>query len=211
MCRNCGDFEGRCRCGRGKILLRSDVRVKISKFLSGLLRHFASDFRIEIDEDGWAKVDDVLKLLKERYGIGKTHLDLIVEFDKKRRFEMKNGVIRARYGHSIAVNTDWSEDCSVPSKLYHATSPKNLRSIMQKGLLPMSRREVHMCTTPEEAIEVGVRHSKTPALIEIDARGVVENGIKIRKKGSVYTADFIPPKFLRVVFVCNSELSLKNC
>lgn len=40
-CEQCGYFEGKCGCGKGKIILRFGQRVKISKFLSGLLRHFA--------------------------------------------------------------------------------------------------------------------------------------------------------------------------
>ncbi len=40
ICKRCGEFEGRCECGRGEILLKSEDRRRISKFLSGLLRHF---------------------------------------------------------------------------------------------------------------------------------------------------------------------------
>lgn len=97
----------------------------MSKFLSGILRHFGEEFGIEVDEEGWARVEDVLRVLKERYGIGRKHLELIVKFDKKERFEIRNGKIRAKYGHSIAVNTAWSEGGDIPAKLYHATSPEN--------------------------------------------------------------------------------------
>jgi len=199
VCKNCGEFEDRCACGKGKVLLSSEDRIKISKFLSGILRHFGKDFGIDIDGDGWARVEDVLRVLKERYGIGKRQLELIVNFDKKGRFEIRNDKIRAKYGHSIAVNTAWSESREIPAKLYHATSPKNVESIVGRGLLPMRRREVHMCATPEEAIEVGKRHSKNPVLIEIDAEGAMRSGIEIRKKGRVYTADNVPPEFLTVV------------
>lgn len=198
ICKNCGEFEGRCECGKGRILLRSEDRVRVSKFLSGILRHFGRKFGIKIDKDGWADFEDVLKVLKERYGLGRKQLELIVKFDKKGRFEMRNGRIRARYGHSIEVNTSWSENGVIPSKLYHATSPQNLESIRKRGLLPMKRREVHMCATPHEAIEVGIRHSRNPALILVDAKRAMEAGIEIRKKGRVYTADFIPPEFIRI-------------
>lgn len=197
-CKRCGEFEGRCECGKGRILLDSEKRRKVSKFLSGILRHFAEEFGIEVDEEGWARVEDVLRVLKERYGVGRKHLELIVKFDKKGRFEIRNGKIRAKYGHSLAVNTAWSESGDIPAKLYHATSPENLESIVERGLLPMKRREVHMCATPEEAIEVGKRHAKNPILIEIDAEPALKAGIEIRKKGRVYTADHIPPNFLRV-------------
>nr|WP_230972461.1 RNA 2'-phosphotransferase [Archaeoglobus neptunius] len=198
VCRNCGEFEGKCGCGRGKVILSAKDRIRVSKFLSGILRHFGRDFGISIDEEGWATVDNVLEVLKERFNIGRKQLELIVKFDRKSRFEIKNGKIRARYGHSIPIKTDWSESDEIPDLLYHATSPANIDSIMAKGLLPLKRREVHMCATPEEAFEVGRRHSKNPVLIEINAGEMRKAGIKVRKKGKIYTADFVPPEFLKI-------------
>ncbi len=210
-CRRCGDFEGSCKCGKGNVLLNSQKRERVSKFLSGLLRHFPDKFGLRVDENGWAKVDDVVKVLKSRYGVGKKQIELIAKFDRKRRFEIKDGRIRARYGHSIVVNTDWTESSDIPERLYHATSPANLGKILKEGLKPMKRREVHMCATPDEAVEVGRRHAKNPVLIEIDAKRAVRSGIRIRKKGEVYTADHIPPEFLRAkeIQVVNKEISLQ--
>ncbi len=210
-CRRCGDFEGTCECGRGKILLDAVKREKVSKFLSGLLRHFPDKFGLKVDENGWADIEDVVKILKSKYRVGRKQIDLIVKFDRKRRFEIKDGRIRARYGHSIAVNTDWTESAEIPEKLYHATSPANIGRILKEGLRPMKRREVHMCATPDEAIEVGKRHAKNPVLMEIDAVSAMKSGIKIRKKGEVYTADLVPPEFLRVgeIQVVNKEISLQ--
>ncbi len=198
-CRACGDFEGRCRCGKGRILLSYDKRVAVSKFLSGLLRHYAKKFGVKVDEHGWADLSEVTKIVREKYGVGRKAIELIVKFDEKGRFEIRNGRIRARYGHSIDVVTDWSESDAIPDKLYHATPAKNLRSIMKYGLLPMKRKEVHMCETQHEAIEVGRRHCSDPVLLEIDAKKAVASGISIRKKGKVYTADRIPPEFIKVL------------
>ncbi|MBE8539543.1 RNA 2'-phosphotransferase [Geoglobus acetivorans] len=198
-CEKCGFFEYRCGCGRGKILISGRDRVRVSKFLSGLLRHYPDRFGIALDRRGYAKLEDVLGVLRKRYGIGEMELRAIVELDRKRRFELVDGRIRARYGHSVDVEVRWTEDKSIPEKLYHATSPENLGSILKSGLLPMRRREVHMTATPEEAVEVGMRHSNAPVLIEIDAGEMVKDGIDVRKKGRVFTADRVPPDYLRVV------------
>ncbi len=198
ICKNCGYFEGRCRCGKGRILLKSEDRVKISKFMSGLLRHFGREFGIEIDEEGWADLDEVAKIIKNRYGVGRKAIELIAAFDKKGRFEIRDGKIRARYGHSMKVNTRWSENGRIPRKLYHATDPRNLRSIMERGLLPMKRLEVHMCANPDDALEVGKRHCNYPVLLEIDAEKAIKDGIEIRKKGKMYTADYIPPEYIKL-------------
>lgn len=198
VCNACGYFEGRCRCGKGEIILKADQRVRVSKFLSGLLRHFASNFDLKIDVEGWARIKDVEKILRERYGVGRKEIELIVMFDKKGRFEIKNDRIRARYGHSLKVRTDWSESDDIPPKLYHATDPQRLPSIFEKGLLPMKRIEVHLCDNPDDAVDVGKRHCNLPALLEIDARKMIESGYRIRKKGRIYTTDFVPPKFIRL-------------
>ncbi len=199
ICKRCGYFEGRCACGKGKILLKAEDRVKVSKFLSGLLRHFAGDFGVQLDREGWARLEGVVRVVRERFNVGRAAIELIAAFDAKRRFEIRDGKIRARYGHSIPVDKDWSESDEVPEKLYHATHPRNVKSILEKGLLPMRRIEVHMCERPEEALEVGRRHCSEPVLLEIDANKAEKAGIRIRKKGRVYTADRIPPEFIKVV------------
>lgn len=198
-CENCDPFEGQCSCGNGKVLITPREMTRVSKFLSGLLRHYPEKFGISVDENGFAKMGEVVRVLRDRYGIGEAELRAIVALDRKRRFEISDGRIRARYGHSIDVNVRWSEGSAVPERLYHATAPENVPSIMKYGLLPMRRKEVHMTSIEGEAIEVGLRHSKTPVLLEIDAKRMVEDGLEIRKKGEVFTADHVPPDYIRVI------------
>ncbi len=197
VCERCGEFEGRCECGRGRIVIDGRRRVTVSKFLSGLLRHYPQSFGVEVDGEGWADLKDVLRVLRERYGVGRRELELIVKFDPKGRFEIRGNRIRARYGHSINVNVKWSEDAEIPPTLYHGTHPANVPSIMREGLKPMRRREVHLSGSVEDALEVGRRHHSNPAVLVIDAKGMMEEGLEIRKKGRVYTTDFVPPKFIR--------------
>lgn len=201
ICETCGEFEGRCGCGRGRIVLDGARRERISKFLSGLLRHFPESFEIEVDKEGWADLMKVAQILKRRYGVEPDAISLVVKFDPKGRFELKNGKIRARYGHTIEVETEWGEISAqeVPARLYHGTAPEKLSSILEKGLLPMKRREVHLSESIKDAFEVGRRHSRTPVILEIDAEKLVKSGIQIRRKGRVYTISHVPPGFIRVL------------
>ncbi len=199
ICERCGSFEGRCRCGRGKVILDGKKREMVSKFLSGLLRHFPQSFGVKVDREGWARIEDVERVLMERYGVGRKEIELIVKFDPKGRFEIRGDMIRARYGHSIDVNVKWSEEGRIPKILYHGTHPSNVESIMSKGILPMKRKEVHMSATLQEAMEVGKRYHPKPAILAIDAEGMMREGYEIRKKGRVYTTDYVPPKFIRRV------------
>lgn len=196
-CESCGFFEGECKCGMGRKLLDAKTRIKVSKFLSGLLRHYPEKFGIKLDKNGFTDIRRVLFVLKERYGIDEITLKALVHLDKKGRFEIVGDRIRAKYGHTVPVNHKWSDSDSIPPILYHGTSTKNLESILQKGLLPMKRREVHLSETFEDAIEVGRRYSENPAILIIDAKKMIEEGYEIRKKGRVYTTDFVPPKYIR--------------
>ncbi len=194
-CYLCGFFEKSCRCGRGKILLNGAKRVRISKFLSGLLRHYPERFGIKLDRYGFADISEILQIIN----IDRLTLEAIVALDKKNRFEIVGNKIRARYGHSIDIDYRWSESENVPAILYHGTSPKNVESILRIGLLPMRRREVHLSESIADAIEVGKRHSKNPAILIINAEKMIRDGYEIRKKGKVYTTDFVPRDYLKVI------------
>ncbi len=176
-------------------MLKSDRRVRISKFLSGLLRHYPEKFGIKLDERGFTEISDILRIL----GIDRLSLEALVYLDKKNRFEIVGDRIRARYGHSVEINHKWSDSGEIPSVLYHGTSPKNIKSILKIGLLPMKRREVHLSKTMEDAVEVGKRHSKNPAILSINAKKMMEDGYEIRKKGEVYTTDFVPKEYIKVI------------
>ncbi len=168
---------------------------RASKFLSGLLRHFGHRFDIEIDEEGWANLEKVEEVLKERYNVD---VKEIASRDAKGRFEIACGKIRAKYGHTILINTKWSEKGEIPSVLYHGTRPQAVSPILKEGILPMKRLEVHLSESIEDAIEVGKRYCKKPAVLKIDAEGMLKKGYEIRKKGRVYTADFVPAEFIQV-------------
>jgi len=177
------------------------VERKISKFLSGLLRHFPQSFGIELNSYGWANFERVVEIVAKRYGMDKEDakrtIEKIVKEDPKGRFELKNGKIRAKYGHSVDVEIKWSESKEIPPILYHGTSRKAINSIVKEGLLPMKRKEVHLSKSFVEALEVGRRYDNKPVVLKIDAKKMIEDGYEIRKKGKVYTTDYVPPKYIK--------------
>jgi len=80
--------------------------IKLSKFLALILRHQPERFALELDEEGWTSLAEVMKILRGLPNFRwATRADVmqIVEGgsgDGKRRFEVKGDRIRARYGHS---------------------------------------------------------------------------------------------------------------
>jgi putative RNA 2'-phosphotransferase len=174
------------------------LRKKISKFLSFILRHAASKYDLKLDRYGFADLDKVLIVLKEKFPfLGRKDLEEIAKNDPKLRFEIKENKIRARYGHSIKVEP--KEKCKdVPTFLFHGTSFKNLNSILKEGLTPQRRVFVHLSSTLEDAYMVGKRKSSKLVILRIEAKKATKE-ISFWKEGKVYLAKRIPPQYIHVL------------
>lgn len=202
-CTEHGFHEGeRCPiCGAaGHPIVDAERRRRLSKFLSGALRHFPADAGIAIGERGWTSWSALVQAASERYDwADETTVSAIVQTDPKGRFEVDGTRIRAAYGHSVDVELE-PTNAPVPDVLYHGTSPDAVSSIFQEGIRPMSRQLVHLSDSVEGAIEVGSRHTADPVLLEIDAAGMLADGNRVTKRGkSVYTAEYVPPAYVERV------------
>lgn len=146
---------------------------RASKKVAYLLRH-KKGF---CGEDGWAKVTEVVKEIKNYYpGFNKDMLEEIVYSDKKGRyiFDKHKIRIKARYGHSVSVNLEL-EPTQPPEILYHGTAERFLSSIMREGLNSQTRNYVHLSTSVEMAETVGKRHGKV-AMLKIYTGKMYQDG-----------------------------------
>ena len=184
----------------------SDSRylVKLSKFLSLILRHQPERFALELDDEGWASLAEVMEILRGLPNFRwATRADVmtIVESgagDNKRRFEVAQGRIRARYGHSLARPIRY-EPCTPPPILYHGTSPNSLDSIRRQGLRPMNRQYVHLSPDPQTAVRVGARHDDRPIVLTVRAAAAYAAGVTFHQADeAVYLAKRIPAEFLEI-------------
>jgi len=166
-------------------------RIKISKFLSYILRHNPYQFGLQLDKYGFADLDQVLKVVKKKFPLNKSQLEELVYTDKQARFQIKEGRIRACYGHSINVQP-LSDTGNIPPTLYHGTSRKNLNSILKEGLKPMKRKFVHLSLTVEDAKRVGKRKDFLPVILKIDTEKAKREGIKFWREKTVVVASYIP-------------------
>jgi putative RNA 2'-phosphotransferase len=176
--------------------------VKLSKFLSLILRHQPERFALALDEEGWASLPEVMEILRGLPNFRwATRADVMTVVDEgtggsKRRFEVEGNRIRARYGHSFAQPIVY-EPCTPPSVLYHGTSPDGLASIRREGLRPMERQYVHLSPDPETAIRVGVRHADRPVILTVRAAEAHAAGIEFYQADeAVYLAKLIPTEFV---------------
>ncbi len=199
-CAVCGRFvEEAYHCNKpARLIVNPRERIRISKLLSGILRHFPKEYGIELDVGGWAEIEVLVKEIKRRRRglswITEDVVKAIALLDPKGRFEIKEDKIRARYGHTIDVKVDYQEDLT-SELLYHGTVQRFLDNILREGLKPMKRRWVHLSLTKEDASLVGRRHGSDVVILIIDCDCLRKRGIKIYiASKTVRLASYVPPE-----------------
>src|ERR1044071_9922182 len=120
--------------------------VRVSKFLSLVLRHQPEKVGVTLDPEGWVSVSTLLEALGA-HGLRLTLEGLreVVSSNDKQRFSFgADGLsIRASQGHSVEVELGY-EPQPPPPTLYHGTAERFLPSIRQQGLSKGRRHHVHL-------------------------------------------------------------------
>ena len=169
-----------------------------SKFLSLVLRHKPELIGLSVDKGGWADIEELIKLANAKgHRLSREVVNDIVATNSKKRFALSDdgSKIRANQGHSIQVELDLPP-AMPPDILYHGTATRFLDSIRQKGLLPASRRHVHLSVDTETAISVGQRHGK-PSILIINAIEMHNAGHRFYiSANSVWLTEFVPVEYL---------------
>lgn len=150
----------------------------LSKFVSLVLRHHPEAAYIQLDEHGWADVEQLLAGMKKTgRKINRETLEEIVRTDEKQRYSFNEDrtLIRANQGHSIPVDVGLKEQ-EPPEILYHGTAAGFYASIKEQGLRPMSRLYVHLSKDIETAVNVGKRHGK-PIVLKIHSGDMYRDGV----------------------------------
>lgn len=199
-CRVCGCFtEEQSHCGvPAEPLLDGHSRERLSKLMSGLLRHFPEAGGLKLDSQGFVEVGELVEALR-RLGhpwVSEEHVRAIAALDPKGRFEVAGSEIRARYGHSVPVRVRYEEE--YPSQpLYHGTSQSRLSRILTEGLLPMRRLYVHLTTSLEDALERAKRFPD-PVVLAVDPLCLKGRGLRVFRGGrTVYLVRRVPPECLK--------------
>ncbi len=171
---------------------------KLSVFISLILRHKPDTVGIQLDEHGWANVDELIEgINKTGRKIDMDTLEEIVRTDNKQRYSFNDSktLIRANQGHSIPVDVELEEK-QPPQYLYHGTAKRFLDSIMAEGLKSMSRLYVHLSKDEETAMKVGKRHGK-PVVLKIKAGEMWKDDIKFYlSQNGVWLTKYVDRKYI---------------
>lgn len=176
---------------------------ELSKEISYALRHAPWEYELELDDEGFVPIEQLLHALNEggSYGrpVTKEDLEEIIRTSGKKRHEIVGNRIRALYGHSVP-QTIRKEAGTPPDILYHGTNEFCVEAIAKDGILPMARQYVHMSTDTQMAETVAKRRKGRMLIMQIDAKKAMADGIEIFVGNDrVWLAKHIPPQYISVL------------
>ncbi len=171
--------------------------VRLSKFMSLVLRHQPEAANIYLDDEGWAAVDALLKgMAQAGLPITEDELREVVASSDKQRFALSTdgSRIRANQGHSRPVELGL-QPMTPPALLFHGTASANAASILASGLKRQRRQHVHLSADAETARKVGSRHGR-PVVFQVDAAAMAAAGhLFYCSANGVWLTDAVPPQY----------------
>lgn len=176
----------------------SNRLIKVSKFLSLVLRHQPETIGITLSAEGWVPVNELLTAMEAHgFSVSLEELRVVVGNNDKQRFSFsEDGIsIRANQGHSIQVDLGY-EPAVPPKTLYHGTAEKFLASIRQHGLVKGKRHHVHLSESSETATAVGSRYGR-PIVLKIATGRMNRDGhLFFRSANGVWLTDQVPVDYI---------------
>ena len=191
--------------------------VRISKFMSWILRHGLAERSIKCDTGGYILMDDLMKQPEMKKFTIDDVMYIVNNNDKKRfamkEIETKQGTqlwIRASQGHSKDIGELISDDdlltkiTSPLPKCLHGTNHDAWKIIKDSGLSAMGRKHIHFACglSDDDTVISGMRKS-SKVVIEIDMQKAMDRGIEffISDNRVVLTrVDISPDLFKEVTF-----------
>jgi len=175
--------------------------IKLSKFLSLVLRHEPGKIGLALDENGWADTGELIRKMKDSgQKITIPALEYVVETNSKKRFAFNEDKsrIRASQGHSIDIDLDL-KPCKPTDILFHGTSEKAVASIIETGIDKQERQYVHLSHDYDTAVNVGKRHGK-PRVFEINSKQMFADGFHFYiSENKVWLTGHVPSSYLRLL------------
>ncbi|MCK5261091.1 MAG: RNA 2'-phosphotransferase [Thermoplasmatales archaeon] len=188
---------------KGKFLMNDRELNSLGRIIAGVLRHFPDKLGVMIDGHGWIDISEFV----EAIGISRSgfhwlrnhHIEAIALTDPKGRYQIDGGMVRATYGHTIDVNLDDLPLADIDEFFYPVTE-EEIDIILEGGLNPIDRKNVHLSGSIEKALEAGKVRTEEPLILKIDGAKAKKDGIKIYHAGKdVYITDRIDAKYISKV------------
>ncbi|MGP3987428.1 RNA 2'-phosphotransferase [Streptomyces sp. 3N207] len=172
--------------------------VRVSKYLARHLRHDPARIGLNLDAQGWARVDKLLTAAREHgFPLTRAELEEVVATNDKQRYALSaDGTrIRANQGHTVDVELELPA-LAPPPVLFHGTVPRVLAAIRAEGLRPMARHAVHLSPDRDTATRVGARRGRAVVLTVAAAHMHEQGYVFHRSENGVWLTAAVPPRYL---------------
>jgi putative RNA 2'-phosphotransferase len=174
--------------------------VRLSKFLSLVLRHRPAVIGVSLDSRGWIDVDELAVAFTQRgHDITAAAIERVVRSNDKRRFTLDAATnrIRANQGHSIPVDLGLSPR-RPPRILFHGTARRNVDQILSTGLHKAARHAVHLSADAATAAQVGARRGEH-VVLRVDSRAMYAAGHEFQMSDNgVWLVEAVPAAYLSI-------------
>lgn len=178
--------------------LRSQELTRLSRLVALVLRHRPEEVGLALDDRGFVPIETLALALATQRGWESLEVDDLVALARAdpRRYELHDGHIRARYGHTVTVERP-GEAALPPEWLYLGAPAADAAGLRETGLRPKDRRFVHLATTPQAALEVARRHTPDPVVVVVFARQARAAGVEFWSAGpALFLSGPVPAGFL---------------
>jgi putative RNA 2'-phosphotransferase len=178
----------------------NDKTVSISKFLSLVLRHEPEAIGLTLDANGWADIEELMRLANAKgKRLTRELIEQVVADNDKQRFIISDDGKRMRANQGHSVNIDLALEPQVPPDiLYHGTATRFVESVRQQGLSHRERQHVHLSLERATALNVGTRHGK-PIILEVAAKRMHEAGFVFYiSANDVWLTDNVPASYITI-------------
>lgn len=173
-----------------------DDLVRVSKLLSFLLRHRPDTLGLNLEAGGWVALDALIERVNKRrklpFSLQREMIESVVR--QSGRFELRQGKIRARSGHSVRIEriTDRLEPAAAaPEFLYLAYPTSALQGIPDHGqLLPLAGGDALRLVASEPAAAAGEE------VLVVDAARAQKQGVEVRLSEGSWSAPSLPVRYV---------------
>ena len=174
---------------------------RLVRVLAFALRHHPLRFGVALDDEGFTDLDELVVGIRFSHydwaTLDRHQIEAAVRGTDPGRFEVRDRLVRARYGHSVALGSP-GELRTPPDVLLHGTSADAAATVRTTGLRPMNRAFVHLTSNPDYAGQV-VAAKGGGVVIRVRAREAAAAGIEFfQANPHVWLARGVPSPFLRI-------------
>lgn len=179
-----------------------EKQERLSRFLALVLRHRAHHFDLEMDDEGFVYVDDLLDLIDEEQQaldwVEAEHIEALTRIPGRKRFEVRGDQVRATYGHSFRRPIRYPP-ADPPAHLYVGTTRSRLPDVRMRGIRPAGRQYVHLSEDYDEAMTVARHQADDPVVLTVKAEEASRAGVLFhRPTEGIYLVNQIKPEFLEI-------------